>query len=181
MSRIGKSSVAVPKDVCVSVEGARVVVTGKFGRLVCLVPVAIEIGLDSISSMIRVSRRSDDAMARSLHGLVRSLVANMVSGVSKPWEKRLEIIGVGYQASILNGVLTLNVGYANPLLVNIPAEVQCEVSDSTRIVLSSADKQLVGQVAANIRSLRPPEPYKGKGIRYVDERVRRKSGKAFGS
>ena len=99
----------------------------------------------------------------------------------KPWEKRLEIIGVGYQASFSNGILTLNVGFANPLLVNIPLKVRCEVPDVTHINLSSIDKQLVGQVAANIRCLRPPEPYKGKGIRYVNEFVRRKSGKAFGS
>lgn len=181
MSRIGKKSIAIPKDVRVVTERARIIVTGTFGSLKCLVPAEIEIEVDSASGLVYVNRLSDDATARSLHGLVRSLIANSVLGVSQPWERRLEIVGVGYQASITNNVLTLNVGYANPLLVNIPAAVRCEVPDSTHIVLSSADKQLVGQVAANIRSLRPPEPYKGKGIRYLDEHVRRKSGKAFGS
>ena len=181
MSRIGKKSITIPNGVRVVCEGARVVVSGGFGTLECIVPASIEIDSDSASGLVRVTRLSDDAAARSLHGLVRSLIANSVLGVSKPWERRLEIVGVGYQASTSNSVLTLNVGYANPLLVTIPAEVRCEVPDSTHIVLTSADKQLVGQIAANIRSLRPPEPYKGKGIRYVDEHVRRKSGKAFGS
>ena len=181
MSRIGKKSIAIPKDVRVVTERTRIIVTGTFGSLKCLVPAEIEIEFDSASGLVYVNRLSDDATARSLHGLVRSLIANSVLGVSQPWQRRLEIVGVGYQASITNDILTLNVGYANPLLVNIPAAVRCEVPDSTHIVLSSADKQLVGQVAANIRSLRPPEPYKGKGIRYLDEHVRRKSGKAFGS
>ena len=181
MSRIGKKSIAIPKDVSVATERMRIIVTGVFGSLKCLVPDGIEIKFDSASGVVYVNRLSDDATARSLHGLVRSLIANSVLGVSQPWERRLEIVGVGYQASITNNVLTLNVGYSNPLLINIPAEVRCEVPDPTHIVLSSADKQLVGQVAANIRSLRPPEPYKGKGIRYIDEHVRRKSGKAFGS
>lgn len=181
MSRIGRKSIEIPKDVNILDGKSRIVVTGTYGSLTCLVPDVIEVDVDSVSGIICVSRLSDDATARSLHGLTRSLIANTILGVSKPWKKRLEIVGVGYQASISNNVLTLNVGYANPLLVDIPDEVRCEVPDSTHIVLSSADKQMVGQVAANIRSLRPPEPYKGKGIRYVDEHVRRKSGKAFGS
>lgn len=181
MSRIGKKNIEIPKDVNVFDGKSHIVVTGTFGSLGCLVPDEIEISVDSVAGLVCVSRLSDDSAVRSLHGLVRSLIANNILGVSKPWEKRLEIVGVGYQASISDNVLTLNVGYANPLLVHIPAEVRCEVPDSTHIVLSSADKQLVGQIAANIRSLRPPEPYKGKGIRYVDEHVRRKSGKAFGS
>jgi large subunit ribosomal protein L6 len=181
MSRIGKKSVTIPKDVRVSIEGTQVVVTGKLGKLECHVPDLIGIDYDSSSGLINVSRKSDESLARSLHGLVRSLIANSVLGVCVPWVKRLEIIGVGYQASISNSILTLNVGYANPLLVNIPSQVRCEVPDPTHIVLSSVDKQLVGQIAANIRSLRPPEPYKGKGIRYIDEHVKRKSGKAFGS
>lgn len=181
MSRIGKKSIAIPKDVSIVTERKRIIVTGAFGSLKCLVPAEIEIEFDSASGVVYVNRLNDDATVRSLHGLVRSLIANSVLGVSQPWERRLEIVGVGYQASITNNVLTLNVGYSNPLLINIPAGVRCEVPDPTHIVLSSADKQLVGQVAANIRTLRPPEPYKGKGIRYLDEHVRRKSGKAFGS
>ena len=181
MSRIGKKSIAIPNGVRFVCEHSRIVVIGGFGTLKCLIPAAIKIDFDAVSNLVHVTRLSDDATARSLHGLVRSLIANSVLGVCKPWERRLEIVGVGYQASVSNSVLTLNVGYSNPLLVAIPAEVKCVVPDSTHIVLTSADKQLVGQIAANIRSLRPPEPYKGKGIRYVDEHVRRKSGKAFGS
>ena len=181
MSRVGKKSIEIPSGVRFICERARVVVTGGFGTLKCDIPAVIRIDFDSSAGLVYVSRLRDDSAARSLHGLVRSLIANSVLGVNKPWEKRLEIVGVGYQASVSNGVLTLNVGFANPLLVTIPIEVKCELVDSTHIVLTSADKQLVGQIAANIRSLRPPEPYKGKGIRYADEHVRRKSGKAFGS
>lgn len=181
MSRIGKKSISLPKDVNVHVDHDRVVITGKFGSLHCLIPAPLKIELDSVNGLLSVDRLKDDATARSLHGLVRSLISNSVIGVNKPWEKRLEIIGVGYQASFANNLLSLNVGFSNPLLVNIPVDVACELPDSTHIVLSSVDKQLVGQIAANIRSLRPPEPYKGKGIRYLNEHVRRKSGKAFGS
>ena len=181
MSRIGKKGIDVPKDVVVAKEDGAVAVTGKFGKLTCPIPDAINVEFDPTARQVSVSRVEENATARSLHGLTRSLISNMVSGVSRPWEKRLEIVGVGYQASVSKGVLTLNVGFANPLLVTIPATVKCELPDATHIVLTSADKQLVGQIAADIRSLRPPEPYKGKGIRYSDEHVRRKSGKAFGS
>lgn len=181
MSRVGKKDISVPKDVSVHVDHNRVVISGRFGSLHCLIPAPLEIELDSVNGVLSVGRLGDDATARSVHGLVRSLIANSVLGVNTPWEKRLEIIGVGYQASFAGNVLTLNVGFSNPLLVNIPVDVKCELPDTTHIVLSSANKQLVGQIAANIRSLRPPEPYKGKGIRYLNEHVRRKSGKAFGS
>lgn len=181
MSRIGKKSIVIPNGVRFVCERSRIIVVGKLGTLQCQIPALIKIDFDSLSGLVHVTRLSDNATARSLHGLVRSLIANSVLGVSTPWERRLEIVGVGYQATVSNSVLTLNVGYANPLLVQIPDEVRCEVPDSTHIILTSSDKQLVGQVAANIRSLRPPEPYKGKGIRYMDEHVRRKSGKAFGS
>jgi large subunit ribosomal protein L6 len=128
-----------------------------------------------------VERPADDRESRALHGLTRALLNNMVQGVSTPWEKKLELQGVGYQASLSGKTLTLQVGFANAVKLTVPANVICEVPDNTHINLKSADRQAVGQFAAEIRSVRPPEPYKGKGIRYVNERVRRKAGKAFGS
>lgn len=181
MSRIGTKAINVPGGVTVVVHQSEVTVKGKCGELRCIIPPMIEVVFDRTAAQVRVERQDDSAVARSLHGLVRSLIDNMVVGVNLPWEKRLEIVGVGYQASVSGSVLTLNVGYANPLLVIIPEGVKCVMTDPTHIVLSSADKQLVGQLAANVRSLRKPEPYKGKGIRYSGENVRRKSGKAFGS
>ncbi len=181
MSRIGSKSISVPSSVSVTVAPLCVSVKGKCGELMCQIPDKIAVSFDSKSSEISVSRDDDSPMARSLHGLVRTLIHNMVVGVNQPWQKRLEIVGVGYQASLSGTVLTLNVGYANPLIVTLPKGVKCEVIDPTHLTFSSADKQLVGQLAANVRSLRKPEPYKGKGIRYSGEIVRRKSGKAFGS
>ena len=125
--------------------------------------------------------QDDRRELRALHGLIRALVANMVRGVVEPWEKKLEIVGVGYQAAMSPGKLTLNVGFAHPVIIPLPAGVTCELPDNTHVVLKSADRQAVGQVAANVRRVRPPEPYKGKGIRYAGEHVKRKQGKAFGS
>lgn len=181
MSRIGNKAIPVSSAVVVLICGSEVTIMGKCGELHCVIPPQISVALDCAASQICVTREDDSATAKSLHGLVRSLIDNMVIGVNKPWEKRLEIVGVGYQASVSGSVLTLNVGYSNPLLVSIPKGVMCTVTDPTHVVLTSADKQLVGQLAANVRSLRKPEPYKGKGIRYSGENVRRKSGKAFGS
>ncbi len=181
MSRIGSKAISVPGSVTVTIEPSQVTVKGRCGELTCAIPEQIQVVYESAAAQVLVNRQDDSPMARSMHGLVRSLIDNMVVGVNRPWEKRLEIVGVGYQASLAGTVLTLNVGYANPLLVNLPKGVTCEVTDPTHVTLSSADRQLVGQVAANVRSLRKPEPYKGKGIRYSGENVRRKSGKAFGS
>ena len=181
MSRIGSKAIPVPPSVTISLEGSEARVRGTHGELICPVPEQINLIFDSKTAEIRVERIDDSPMSRSMHGLIRTLISNMVIGVERPWEKRLEIVGVGYQASLSGDVLTLNVGYSNPLCVNLPKGIKCVVSDPTHVVLSSADKQLVGQLAANVRSLRVPEPYKGKGIRYSNETVRRKSGKAFGS
>ena len=181
MSRIGIVAISVPPKVTIAIESSKAVIKGTFGELSCLLPEQLSILFDSEAAEIRVQRLDNSPMSRSLHGLTRTLLNNMVVGVEQPWEKKLEIVGVGYQASLSGDVLTLNVGYANPLQVRLPKGVMCVVSDPTHLVLSSADKQLVGQLAANVRSLRPPEPYKGKGIRYSNEIVRRKSGKAFGS
>lgn len=181
MSRVGNKAIPIPASVSISIESATAVVKGKFGDLTCPLPKQLNVVLDRSAAVVRITRSDDSPSSRSLHGLIRTLISNMVIGVDRPWEKRLEIVGVGYQASLSGNVLTLSVGYANPLRVSLPKGVTCVVSDPTHLVLSSADKQLVGQLAANVRSLRVPEPYKGKGIRYSNETVRRKSGKAFGS
>jgi large subunit ribosomal protein L6 len=142
---------------------------------------AMNVAYDADSRSIHVTRPDDQRHNRALHGLTRALISNMVTGVQTPFEKRLEIIGVGYQATLANKVLTLQVGFANAVKLPVPADVVCEVPAPTQIVVRSINRASVGQFAANIRRVRPPEPYKGKGIRYVGEYVRRKAGKAFGS
>jgi large subunit ribosomal protein L6 len=141
----------------------------------------MQVAVDEAAKQIVISRPDDEAQNRALHGLTRALINNMVSGVVTQFEKKLEIVGVGYQASISGKSLNLQVGFANVVKLPIPAGVKCTLPDNTHIVLNSADKQAVGQFAAVIRKVRPPEPYKGKGIRYEGEHVRRKAGKAFAS
>ncbi|MEY2727630.1 MAG: ribosomal protein [Planctomycetota bacterium] len=179
MSRIGKKPVAVPASVKVDVSGSRVSVKGPAGELGLSVHPAMTVAVDG--STVMVSRPDDKRSSRALHGLTRSLIQNMVDGVVKPFEKKLEITGVGYNASLAAGKLTLQVGFANRIVLVVPAGVKCEVPDPTHVIVKSCDKQACGQFAAEVRSVRPPEPYKGKGIRYQDEHVRRKAGKAFGS
>jgi large subunit ribosomal protein L6 len=179
MSRIGKKPVAVPAGVKVEVAGTRVSAKGPSGELALSVHPAMAVAVDGGS--VKISRPDDKRSNRALHGLTRSLIQNMVSGVVKPFEKKLEIIGVGYNASLSGSKLTLQVGFANKIVMEIPQGVKCEVPDATHVIVKSSDKQACGQFAAEIRAVRPPEPYKGKGIRYQDEFVRRKSGKAFGS
>ncbi len=181
MSRIGKKPVVVPAGVTVTVQDGRISVKGKHGELTFDHHPAMEVVYDKDGQKLVVNRPDDRGESRALHGLTRALLNNMVAGVMTPFEKKLEIQGVGYQAAVSGKTLTLQVGYANAIKLPIPSNVVCELPDNTHINLKSADKQAVGQFAADIRSVRPPEPYKGKGIRYVDERVRRKSGKAFGS
>jgi large subunit ribosomal protein L6 len=181
MSRIGKKPVVVPTGVTVQVAGSKVSVTGKHGELSLVCHPRMKVLFDDAQQQVRVERPADDGESRALHGLTRALINNMVVGVTTPWEKKLEIQGVGYQASLAGKTLTLQVGFANAIKLAVPANVTCEVPDNTHINLKSADRQAVGQFAAEIRGVRPPEPYKGKGIRYIDERVRRKAGKAFGS
>lgn len=181
MSRIGKKPVPVPAGVTVKVAGQNVSVKGKHGELSFNAHTRMKVSYDQAAGVISVERPGDDREARALHGLTRALINNMVVGVSTPWEKKLEIVGVGYQASLSNKVLTLQVGFANQIKLPVPASVICEVPDNTHVNLKSVDRQAVGQFAAEIRRVRPPEPYKGKGIKYSDERVKRKAGKAFGS
>jgi large subunit ribosomal protein L6 len=181
MSRIGKQPIAVPEGVDVAVSGATVTIKGKNGELSWTHHPSLSVKYEAAARKIIVSRPDDQRRSRALHGMTRSLINNMVKGITTPFEKRLEIIGVGYNASMSGKVLQLQVGYANIVKMPVPQGVVCELPDNTHIVLKSANKQAVGQFAAEVRRVRPPEPYKGKGIRYSDEFVRRKAGKALAS
>jgi large subunit ribosomal protein L6 len=179
MSRIGKLPVAVPDGVDVQIDGLTVTVTGPKGELTQTMPEGVEIARDDDGNVV-VTRVSDARSHRARHGLVRSLVANMVTGVSQGYSKALELVGIGYRAQAKGRDLELQVGYSHPVLIEAPEGIDFEVPQPTRVVVNGIDKVLVGQIAANIRKVRPPEPYKGKGVRYEDERVRRKAGKAAG-
>jgi large subunit ribosomal protein L6 len=180
MSRIGKKPVPIPDGVTVKVDAGKVVVKGKAGELSFEPHANMQIVVDAATKSVLVNRPDEERLNKSLHGLTRTLINNMVVGVVTPFEKKLEIQGVGYQASVVGGKkLKLQVGFANVIELPIPAGVTCTLTDPTHIVLKSCDKQAVGQFAAKIRNVRPPEPYKGKGIRFDGERVRRKAGKAF--
>jgi len=178
MSRIGKAPVPLPKGVKATVQGGRLVVEGPLGKLEQAIHPAVTVAVDAAAGALTVTRSSDNRLARSVHGLTRALAANMVEGVSKGYEKKLEIVGVGYLAALQKNVLQLRVGFANELQVPIPAGLNVTCPDQTHISIKGIDKQLVGQFAAEVRALRKPEPYKGKGIRYESEQVRRKAGKA---
>ena len=181
MSRIGKQPVPVPAGVEVKIDGQSVSIKGQNGQLELSVHPNISVAYDEESKSIVVTRGNNDRQNRALHGLSRSLISNMVTGVQNPFEKRLEIQGVGYQASLNGNDLSLQVGYSNTVVLPVPQGVTCELPDATHIIVKSADKQKCGQFAAEIRRVRPPEPYKGKGIRYQNEHVRRKVGKALAS
>ncbi|HEX2089592.1 MAG TPA: 50S ribosomal protein L6 [Actinomycetota bacterium] len=176
MSRIGKQPISIPSGVEVNVEGGRVSVKGPRGTLEQTFHPDLRIVLED--STVRVERPSDERLHRSLHGLTRSLIANMVEGVTKGFEKRLEIIGVGYRATLKGSDLEIAAGYSHPVPFKAPPGIEFEVPAPTRIVVRGIDKQLVGEVAAEIRKIRKPEPYKGKGIRYEGEEVKKKAGKA---
>jgi large subunit ribosomal protein L6 len=177
MSRIGKLPVNVPDDVEVSLDGLTVTVKGPKGELVREMPEGVTLSLDDDEGVI-VTREGDTRMHRSRHGLVRSLIFNMVQGVTQGYEKRLELVGVGYRAMQRGSDLEVQVGYSHPVMVEAPEGITLQAPQPTEIIVSGIDKVLVGQTAANIRKIRPPEPYKGKGIKYQGERIRRKAGKA---
>jgi len=179
MSRIGKKPIAVPSGVEVSVADGAISIKGKNGELSFEYHPNMTVTFDAEAKQIQVDRPDDHRQNRSLHGMTRSLIGNMVAGVENYFEKRLQIVGVGYQATMDGNTLNLQVGFANTVAKTVPSGVVCELPSNTHIVVKSADKQAVGQFAAEIRGVRPPEPYKGKGIRYQDEYVRRKAGKAF--
>jgi large subunit ribosomal protein L6 len=176
MSRIGRKPIAIPAGVKVAVDGRAVSVTGPKGSLMRDIPAPISVVVDG--GQVTVTRPSDSKTNRSLHGLCRTLVANMVEGVSAGFRKDLEINGVGYRAAKAGNKLTLALGYSHPIEIIPPAGITFEVPEQTKISVLGHDKELVGQIAAEIRSLRKPEPYKGKGIKYTDEVIRRKAGKA---
>jgi large subunit ribosomal protein L6 len=175
MSRIGRQPIPLPDSVSVSLSPGRVHVNGPLGELVQLVPSRMKV--EQRDGEIVVERPTERGPDRALHGLTRTLIANMVEGVTKGFEKRLEIQGVGYRATLRGQALELAVGYSHPVIKDPPAGITFEVPVPTQIVVKGTDKQAVGQVAAEIRKVRPPEPYKGKGIRYEGEQVRRKVGK----
>ena len=177
MSRIGRNPITVPAGVEVSVSGDVVTVKGPNATMTRTVPEGIT--MQQEGDTLVVDRRSDETTYKALHGLTRTLVANMVTGVTDGWTKELEIIGVGYRATAGGpGVLNLALGFSHPVTFQAPEGVTFEVPTPTRVIIKGADKEIVGQVAANIRKLRKPEPYKGKGVRYLGERVARKAGKA---
>jgi large subunit ribosomal protein L6 len=176
MSRVGNMPVAVPSGVDIDVTGSVVTVKGSRGELSReFVDV---VGFEVEDGVIRVTRPDDSRESKALHGLSRALLANMVLGVSEGFSKELEIRGVGYRAALQGKDIELQVGFSHPVAVNAPEGISFEVPEPTRIIVSGIDKEQVGQVAADIRKVRPPEPYKGKGIRYLGEYVRRKAGKA---
>ena len=176
MSRIGKLPIAVPDKVKVTVGDGRVKVEGPKGQLERTLPA--EISVKQADGQLVFERPSDDYKHRALHGLVRSLVANMVIGVNTGFTKHLELVGVGYRVAKQGDELVLNLGYSHPIRFKPPQGVSIEVQDPTKFTVSGISVEDVGQVAANLRALRPPEPYKGKGVRYGGERIRRKAGKA---
>ncbi len=181
MSRIGRKPVAVPDGVDVKVAGSAITVKGKAGELTWTFHKNMSVGYDDAAREVTVARPADDRLNRALHGLTRAIINNMVRGVVEPFEKRLEVVGVGYNVLLDGKVLQLQVGFANAVRLPIPSGVTCQVPDQTHVVLRSCDRQAVGQFAAVVRNVRPPEPYKGKGVRYQGEYVRRKAGKAMGS
>jgi large subunit ribosomal protein L6 len=175
LSRIGRKPIEIPAGVSVSLSAGRVMVNGPLGELSQGVPQRMKVEqADGEIVVTRPTERGDD---RALHGLTRSLVANMIEGVTKGFEKRLEIQGVGYRAALRGQSLELSVGFSHPVVVDPPAGITFEVPSATEVIVKGIDKQQVGQTAAEVRAVRPPEPYKGKGIRYQGEYVRRKVGK----
>ncbi len=177
MSRIGRQPIEIPSDVDIDVaDDATVTVKGPRGTLSRRLRPEMRIIRED--NVLRVERPSDEGFHRSLHGLTRTLIANMVEGVTKGYEKRLAIVGVGYRAAMKGQDLEIAVGYSHPVIVSAPEGIEFEVPSPAQIVVRGSDKETVGQVAANIRKIRKPEPYKGKGIRYENEHVRKKAGKA---
>jgi large subunit ribosomal protein L6 len=175
MSRIGRQPIEIPSSVSVSLSPGRVMVNGPLGELSQQVPDRMKV--EQENGTITVARPTERGDDRALHGLTRTLIANMVEGVTSGFSKRLEIQGVGYRASLRGVDLELNVGYSHPVVLKAPQGITFEVPTPTEVIVKGIDKQQVGQIAAEVRKVRPPEPYKGKGIRYEGEYVRRKVGK----
>ena len=176
MSRIGKLPVNVPKNVNVELTGQEIKVKGPHGELQHTIPSEIEVSIND--DQIVVNKKIETRVARQKYGLTRALINNMVIGVSEKFERRLQMIGVGYRSAVSGNSLTLNVGFSHPVVFEAPKDIEIKVEANTNIIISGPDKEKVGLLASQIRAVRPPEPYKGKGIRYLDEYVLRKAGKS---
>jgi large subunit ribosomal protein L6 len=176
MSRIGKRPIPVPAKVTVTIDGQDVKVKGPKGELSRTLPSGVVLVHEG--DTVLVNRKDDSRLARERHGLCRTLVANMVEGVSSGYQKRLEIQGIGYRAQVQGRNLNLSLGYSHPVVFEPPTGIEFAVENNTNVIVSGIDKELVGNIAASIRASRPPEPYKGKGVRYAGEKVRRKAGKS---
>jgi large subunit ribosomal protein L6 len=176
MSRIGKLPVIVPKNVNVELTGQEIKVKGPHGELLHKIPSEIEVSVNE--DKIVVTKKIETRIARQKYGLTRALINNMVIGVSEKFERRLQMIGVGYRSQVAGNNLTLSVGFSHPVVFEAPKDIEIKVEANTNIIISGPDKEKVGLLASQIRAVRPPEPYKGKGIRYVDEYVIRKAGKS---
>lgn len=174
MSRIGKMPIAIPKGVQVTLKTGEITVKGPKGELHRALPTLVTVKTEG--SQLVVTRDNDEQMSRARHGLVRALVNNMVTGVSVGFERKLEINGVGYRAEVAGDKITLALGYSHPVNYQLPKGISAKV-DKNIVVLTGADRELLGQVAAKVRSFRPPEPYKGKGVKYIEETIKRKVGK----
>jgi large subunit ribosomal protein L6 len=179
MSRIGKQPITVPNGVTITVEPTAVKIKGPKGTLAAALSPLVELKVES--GTLTVARREDTRDARSIHGLTRKLLSNMVTGVSEGFRRVLEINGVGYRAEAKGNILQLALGYSHPIMFPLPQGVQAKVDKQTVVTLEGADRQVLGETASEIRKLRPPEPYKGKGIKYAEEKIRRKAGKAVGA
>lgn len=176
-SRIGKQPIEVPKNVTITLEGQSLRVKGPLGELSQIYPREVKVEKQE-SGYLKVNKALETRRANQMHGLFRTLTDNMVVGVSKGFEKRLQLVGVGYRATLEGRDLVLSLGFSHPVRMAIPEGIQVKVEDNTRIIISGYDKSAIGQFAASVRKWRPPEPYKGKGVRYVDEVVRLKEGKS---
>jgi len=175
MSRIGKKPIAVPAGVEVKVAGSSVIVNGPLGKLNWNLVDGVAVAVDK--GQVHVSRSKDDRKVRALHGLIRAELSNMIHGVSKGYERSLEITGVGYKTQIQGRTMSFNVGYINPVIYEVPVGIDVKVDKQTLISVKGIDKRLVGQVAANLRAIKPPDVYKQKGVRYAGEKLRKKEGK----
>lgn len=179
MSRIGKLPVTIPSGVKVAVDSSGVRLEGPKGKLQTTLPPGVDVKVDG--NVVCVERRNDERKSRAIHGLTRKLIANMAQGVSQGFSRVLDINGVGYRAEVKGQEIHMTLGYSHPVVFPLPAGISASVERQIIITLTSADRQLLGETAAKIRSLRPPEPYKGKGIKYREELIKRKAGKAVGS
>ncbi|MBI3395914.1 MAG: 50S ribosomal protein L6 [Spirochaetia bacterium] len=175
MSRVGKAIIALPQGVQVTAKGHELAVKGPLGEVMSPLPEGISLVVEGTSA--KLERKNDERALRAKHGMARAILNNCVIGVSKGWMKKLELVGVGYRAQLKGAELSFSLGYSHDVKYPLPAGIKAQVTDQTKIELTGIDRQKVGQVAAEIRALRPPEPYKGKGVKYADEVIRRKAGK----